>query len=150
MKDKEISLYMDWAERVSVMSYASRLKVGAVLVNGANVVYGYNGTPRGWDNVCELDGVTKDEVLHAEDNAILKCAEHGMSCSGATLFVTHQPCLKCAIKIIQSNIKTVYYKYQYRDLRGILALMKSNVNVFKYEVDNVYDSGCSVRQGSLF
>lgn len=160
MKTKELHLYLDWAERVSQLSTANRLKVGAVLVNNNSVVYGYNGSPSGWTNVCERensdgDTVTEDYVLHAEDNIFIKCAADGIKCKGGTLFVTHAPCIKCAIKIIQSGISAVYYKYEYRDSTGILALHKSNIEVFQLNYttggeDEIFNSRCGIRQGSLF
>ena len=159
MKTKEILMYMDWASRTAQLSTANRLQVGAVLVNENFIAYGYNGTPRGWNNSCEKyeDGksVTLDYVIHAEENVILKCANQGIPCKGGTLFITHAPCLRCATRLIQAEIKTVYYKYNYRDPSGIRALLDSSINVFHVEDfgdsnDEILHSGCEVRQMCLF
>jgi dCMP deaminase len=148
MKDKFIHLYMDWAERTAQLSHARRLQVGAVIVKDDTVIsYGYNGMPAGWDNNCEdeivvavIDGVpqreikelkTKPEVLHAESNAIAKLARSQNSGLGATLFVTHAPCLDCAKLIYQSGIRHVLYRNTYRDTNGLEFLSKSNVEVNK-------------------
>ena len=94
---------------------------------------GYNGTPSGWDNVCEeiIDGklVTKPETLHAETNAIAKLAKSSESGDGASLFVTHAPCMNCAKLIYQSGIKEVYFKYDYRDTSGKDFLKRSGIYV---------------------
>jgi len=145
MKEKFIKLYMDWAKRVSELSHAKRLQVGAVIVKDDSVIsYGYNGTPAGWDNNCEdevrypnEEGTalkTKPEVLHAESNAIAKLARGNASGLGADIFITHSPCLECAKLIYQSGIKTIYYNETYRDDKGIAFLEKSGVKVIKYDV----------------
>ena len=105
------------------------------------LVSGYNGMPSGWDNCCEEvlreDEVgfqvtkTKPEVLHAEANAITKLARSSESGLGATIFVTHSPCIECAKLIYQSGISTVYYKTSYRNDDGINFLKKSKVEVIK-------------------
>lgn len=130
---------MDWAKRLSELSYARRLKVGAVIVRDDTVIsYGYNGMPAGWDNNCE-DTVwksdesrelkTKPEVLHAESNAIAKLARSTNSGQGAAMFVTHGPCIECAKLIYQSGIQAVYYQQSYRDNSGIEFLKRSGVEV---------------------
>jgi len=141
MKDKFIKLYMDWADRTAQLSHARRLQVGAVIVKDDSVIsYGYNGMPAGWDNNCEevyYDETgnerlkTKPEVLHAESNAIAKLAKSTNSGLGATLFVTHSPCIECAKLIYQSGISSVYYNKNYRDDSGIKFLEKSGVEVNK-------------------
>lgn len=116
MKTKEILLYLDFAQRISQLSHAERLKVGAVIAreNGIILSYGYNGTPTGVSNICETyTGKTKPEVIHAEANAILKCAKEGISTQGATLFLTHSPCMECAKLILQCGIKEVYFLNHY-------------------------------------
>lgn len=163
MKEKYIDLYMDFAERVADLSYAERKKVGAVIVNDDTVVYGYNGTPVGWDNCCEdkiymsLDAggwlnpdeiyemwpfedelgryklKTKPEVLHAESNAIGKLARSVVNGKGADLFVTLSPCLECAKLIHQTGIRRVFYREHYRDDEGIKFLEKSGIEVTKIE-----------------
>ena len=133
---------MDWAERTAQLSHARRLQVGAVIVKDDSVIsYGYNGMPAGWDNNCE-DEIkwpngdikflkTKPEVLHAESNAIAKLAKSTNSGMGATMFVTHAPCLDCAKLIFQSGISSVLYRNTYRDSGGLEFLSTSKVEVNK-------------------
>jgi len=139
MKQKFIDLYMAWAARTAQLSHARRLQVGAVIVKDDSVIsYGYNGMPAGWDNDCEnIVGYnmgepmlkTKPEVLHAESNAIAKLAKSTNSGLGATMFVTHAPCMECAKLICQSGIGHVLYRNTYRDTSGITFLEKSGVKV---------------------
>ena len=148
MKQKFIDAYMDVAERFAQLSSAVRLQVGTIVVKDDRIIsIGYNGMPAGWDNVCEekvywIDGSlvddagyydlkTKLEVLHAEANAITKLARSSESGNGATIFVTHAPCIDCAKLIYQSGIATVYYKNDYRSTQGLDFLSKSNVEVIK-------------------
>lgn len=139
MKQKYIDLYMDWALRLTKLSHAKRLQVGAVVVKDDCVIsYGYNGMPAGWDNNCEdviqhsddtTSLKTKPEVLHAESNAIAKLAKSSNSGLGADLFVTHSPCIECAKLIHQSGISRVFFGNHYRDDSGINFLAKSGVEV---------------------
>ena len=140
MKQKFIDYYMDIAERTSKLSSAVRLNVGAVIVKDDKVIsIGYNGTPSGWDNVCEEvtevheDGgrilKTKPEVLHAETNAIAKLAKSTESGDNAVLFVTHAPCMDCAKLVYQSGINSVFYRNTYRTNDGIEFLKKAGVSV---------------------
>ena len=101
-----------WAEN----SYCQRRKVGALLVKDQMIISdGYNGTPAGFENVCEDEnGVTKPYVLHAEANAITKVARIGNSSEGSTLYITASPCLECSKLIIQAGIKRVVYNDLYR------------------------------------
>jgi dCMP deaminase len=127
-------MYMDIASRVGQQSYAVRSKVGAVIVNGNNILsYGYNGTPHGFDNTCEIDTdegkVTKTEVLHAESNAIAKVAQSTQSSKNATLYVTMSPCIDCAKLIIQSGIKRVVYKHDYHKAEGKILLKSAGISV---------------------
>jgi dCMP deaminase len=150
MKQKFINAYMDVAERFAQLSSAVRLQVGAIVVKDDRIIsIGYNGMPAGWDNCCEecCDGggpvgagcyhdhctgpKTKPEVLHAESNAIAKLARSPESGEGASIFVTHSPCMDCAKLIFQSGIKNVYYKNDYRSTQGIDFLYKSGVNIEK-------------------
>ena len=135
MKQKWIEAFMDTAERFSQLSSAMRLKVGAVVVKDNRIIsIGYNGMPSGWTNECEyvytnpqtkLDElVTKDEVIHAEANAILKLARDGESGSGADVFVTHAPCINCAKLIYGAGIRNIYYRHAYRDRGGLDFLEK--------------------------
>lgn len=134
MNKKSDGVYLKMADALATMSYAERAKVGCLIVNtgGQIVSQGYNGTPSGFDNSCEENDMTKPEVLHAESNAISKCAKWGGSTDGATLYVTLSPCFECAKLIIQSGIKRVVYKEEYRDLSGIALLTKANIEVTKY------------------
>ena len=135
---------MDVATRFSQLSYAKRLQVGAIIVKDDRIIsIGYNGMPSGWDNNCEnviVDGIsselkTKPEVLHAESNAIAKLAKSVESGEGATMFITHSPCIECAKLIYQSGISSVYYKSQYRSNDGIEFLVKSKVNTEQVKDD---------------
>ncbi len=116
-----------WAEN----SYCERRKVGALIVKDKMIISdGYNGTPSGFENVCEDDnGVTKPYVLHAEANAITKIARSGNNSDGATLYVTDSPCIECAKLIIQSGIKRVIYARQYRLTDGVDLLKRAGIEV---------------------
>jgi len=142
MKQKFIEAYMDVAERFSKLSSAKRLNVGAIVVKDDRIIsIGYNGMPAGWDNECEVCThvddvgnptlVTKPEVLHAESNAIAKLARSSESGEGASIFITHAPCIDCAKLIYQSGIAAVYYKTDYRSTQGIDFLHRSDVQVVK-------------------
>jgi dCMP deaminase len=122
-------IFMNIAFEVSKLSRAKRLKVGAIIIKDNNILsFGYNGTPSGLDNTCEIGDCTKPEVLHAESNAILKCAKNGFSLNEATLYLTDSPCFDCAKLIIQAGIKTVYYSREYRNSeKSKELLMKSNI-----------------------
>ena len=98
MKQKFIDAYMDVAERFARLSSAKRLNVGAIVVKDDRIIsIGYNGMPTGWDNCCEdSNNKSKPEVLHAESNAIAKLAKSGESGLGASIFITHSPCIECA------------------------------------------------------
>lgn len=117
-----------WAEN----SYCVRRQVGAILVKGKMIISdGYNGTPSGFENVCEDEktGLTKPYVLHAEANAISKVARSGNSSEGATLYVTSSPCIECAKLIIQAGIKRVVFYEKYRTLDGCELLERAGVEV---------------------
>lgn len=132
MKQKFVEAYMDVAERFAQLSSATRLQVGAIVVKDDRIIsIGYNGMPSGWDNVCEHEGKTKPEVLHAESNAIAKLARSPESGEGASIFITHSPCIDCAKLIYQSGIATVYYKNAYRSTQGIEFLNRSDIEVVK-------------------
>ena len=140
--DKWQSAYMDIASRISELSSAKRLKVGAIAVKENRIIsMGYNGTPSGWSNDCEdeiiteyetyTDSVlvTKKEVLHAEQNLIAKLAGSNESGRGAEMYVTHSPCLECAKQIYSAGISKVYFKQEYRSTDGIEFLKKCKVEV---------------------
>ena len=140
MKDKFINAYMDVAERFAQLSSARRLHVGAIVVKDDRIIsIGYNGMPAGWDNDCEYvfthpqtkidELVTRKEVLHAETNAIAKLAKSNESGMGATMFITHAPCLDCAKLIYQSGIGNVLYRNAYRDTSGVTFLERSGIQV---------------------
>ena len=114
-----------WAEN----SYCSRRQVGALVVKDSMIISdGYNGTPSGFENVCEDDnGHTKAYVLHAEANAITKVAQSNNSSNGATLYVTSSPCIECAKLIIQAGIKRVVFGEIYRLTDGIELLKRAGV-----------------------
>ncbi len=158
MKQKFVDAHMRTAENYAGLSSARRLNVGCIIVKEDSIIgFGYNGMPTGWDNNCEhreetyderdtiisdsgdwtYDSTTKKysrlktkpEVLHAESNALMKVARSTNSSNGATLFVTHAPCIECAKLIHQAGIKTVYYKNNYRDFNGINFLEKCGITV---------------------
>jgi dCMP deaminase len=157
MKQKFVDAHMAAAEVYSKLSSAKRLQVGCVVVKDNTIIgIGYNGMPSGWTNDCEykvyanewsIDNneweyqeedsgnpynlKTKSEVLHAETNALAKIAQSTNSSEGASLFVTHAPCIDCAKLIYQSGIKSVFYRNSYRDEKGIDFLTKCNLEVKK-------------------
>lgn len=121
--------YLRMARIWSENSYCTRRKVGALIVKDKMIISdGYNGTPSGFENVCELeDGTTKGYVLHAEANAITKIAKSGNNSDGSTIYVTTSPCLECAKLIIQSGIKRVVYSEKYRIDDGIKLLERAGI-----------------------
>lgn len=142
------NLYMDLALRIAEMSHAKRLKVGSVIVKNNNIIsFGWNGMPSGWDNNCEIEisqvvdidnrtitpsqTVTRPEVLHSEQNALMKLCRSTYSSDDAQLFTTHTPCLQCAKLIYQSGIKSVFFRNEYRDSSGVEFLKKCKVEVNK-------------------
>jgi dCMP deaminase len=142
MKQKWIDAFMDTAERFARLSSAKRLQVGAVVVKDNRIIsIGYNGMPSGWTNECEEivetheDGgvvtKTKDEVIHAEANAISKLAKSGDSGDNADLFCTHAPCVHCAKMIYGAGIKKVFYRNSYRDDLGLQFLQKCGIDIEK-------------------
>jgi dCMP deaminase len=129
IKPKFIKYFATIAEETSKLSSAIKLQVGCVIVKDNRILsVGYNGTPSGWDNECEEvikwpNGdikflTTKPEVLHAEANALMKLCQSTESSEGATLFVTHTPCIECAKLIYQAGISQVYYINQYDATKG--------------------------------
>lgn len=116
-----------WAEN----SYCQRRKVGALLVKDGMIISdGYNGTPAGFENVCEdEDGFTKPYVLHAEANAITKVAQSNNSSRGATLYITDSPCMECSKLIIQAGIRRVVYHRSYRLRDGLELLQRAGIEL---------------------
>ena len=121
-----------WAEN----SYCRRRQVGALVVKNKMIISdGYNGTPTGFENVCEDENnVSKPYVLHAEANAITKLARSGNNSDGATIYITASPCIECAKLIIQAGIKRVVYGEKYRLTDGIELLQRAGVDVVYLEV----------------
>lgn len=132
-KQRELDLrYMRMATIWAENSYCQRRKVGALIVKDKMIISdGYNGTPAGFENVCEDDesGLTKPYVLHAEANAITKIARSGNCSDGATLYVTTSPCIECSKLIIQAGIKRVVYNVEYRVTDGLDLLRRAGVEV---------------------
>lgn len=122
-----------WAEN----SYCQRRKVGALVVKDKMIISdGYNGTPSGFENICEdSNNLTKPYVLHAEANAITKLARSSNNSDGATLYVTASPCIECAKLIIQAGIKRVVYAEKYRLEDGIELLRRANIEVLYLNPD---------------
>ena len=141
MKTKHIEAFMTTAETFANCSTAVRLQVGAIVVKDDRIIsIGYNGMPSGWDNTCEnIVGYdkgqpvlkTKPEVLHAETNAIAKLAKSTESGNGATMFITHAPCIDCAKLVFLSGISSVYYLNLYRNADGVQFLERAGVKVEK-------------------
>lgn len=138
MKSRMINYYMEVAELTAKLSRAQRLQVGCVIVRDDNIIsFGWNGTPPGWDNNCE-DTIwhsngeqslkTRPEVIHAEANALIKLAKSSMSSLGATIFLTHAPCVDCAKLISSAGINEVFYRAQYRNTDGIDFLKRSKIS----------------------
>ena len=143
MNQRFLDFYMDIAKRTAQMSRAVRLKVGCIAVKDNRIIsFGWNGTPAGWNNACEVlvpdpdyEGnailKTKPEVLHAEANCLMKLAASPESSIGAVLFLTHSPCIECAKLIYQAGIVQVYYAEDYRTPAGLDFLRKVGVQVHK-------------------
>jgi dCMP deaminase len=127
--------YLRMAMEWSKLSYCERRQVGALIVKDKMIISdGYNGTPTGFENICEDDdGYTKWYVLHAEANAISKVAASTQSCSGATLYITMSPCQQCSKLIHQAGIKRLVYLEEYKDNSGVNFLKKAGVMVTHIE-----------------
>ncbi|WP_240970864.1 deoxycytidylate deaminase [Flammeovirga aprica] len=136
--------FMRCAESIAELSRCVRLKVGAIIVKDGNIIsMGYNGTPKGFDNCCEIEVSTwneelqqdetalktKEEVLHAEANAITKAAKSTYSTDGASLYCTDSCCFGCAKLIVQAGISSFFYKRAYRDQSGLDLLRKAGIRV---------------------
>jgi dCMP deaminase len=133
-KDKQLELdkrYMRMAAIWAENSYCERRKVGALIVKDKMIISdGYNGTPAGFENICENDeGFTKPYVLHAEANAITKIARSSNNSNGATLYVTTSPCIECAKQIIQAGIVRVVYGEEYHIMDGVNLLKRVGIEV---------------------
>ena len=145
MKEKMIRAYMQTAKTFAECSTARRLHVGAIVVKDDRIIsIGYNGTPSGWDNNCE-DEIkwpngeirfleTKPEVLHAERNALDKLAKEDGGGNGASMFITHSPCLECSKSIYGAGIIKVYYGEAYRSTDGLNFLRKCGVQIHQVNI----------------
>ena len=128
--------YLEMARIWAQNSYCKRRQVGALIVKERMIISdGYNGTPAGFENVCEDENYkTKPYVLHAEANAITKVAKSNNSSEGATLYITTSPCMECAKLIIQSGIRRVVYCDSYHTADGVALLNKAGIDVEYFEL----------------
>lgn len=141
IKERYKNTYYNIAKEISSLSYANRLKVGAIIVKDNRIIsIGFNGTPPGWDNECEEELIspssfpnkelkTKPEVIHAEMNALHKLASSNESGNNASMFCTHAPCIECAKGVVMSGIKNFYFIDKYRSEDGLIFLQKSGINI---------------------
>lgn len=129
------NMWMDVANSVSSMSHCTRRKVGCVIVqDGRPISTGWNGTPAGFDNCCEdpSTGTTLTHTIHAEANALDKISrDGGLGAAGASLYVTTQPCIQCAVRIANNRISSVYYRDSYRDSAGLDFLNQLSIPTFQ-------------------
>lgn len=133
--------YMRMAQIWAENSYCQRRQVGALIVKDKMIISdGYNGTPAGFENVCEDENhLTKPYVLHAEANAITKIARSGNNSEGATLYVTDAPCIECSKLIIQAGIRRVFYARHYRLADGIELLRRAGIEVHYLPLDDTQE-----------
>lgn len=143
-EEKQLSFdkrYLRMASIWSENSYAIRRKVGCLIVKDNSIISdGYNGTPSGFENSCEVHNpdnslVTKPYVLHAEANAITKLAKSNQSSKGATCYITDSPCIECSKLIIQSGIVRVVYAKEYRKTDGIELLKRAGIKIDFIKID---------------
>ncbi len=137
-KQKEFDMrYLQMARIWAQNSYCKRRQVGAIIVKGRMIISdGYNGTPEGFENVCEDENnITKPYVLHAEANAITKVAKSNNSSEASTLYVTTSPCMECAKLIIQSGIKRVVFADLYNKDEGLSLLERAKIEIVHLPVD---------------
>jgi len=127
-----LKMALEWAK----LSYCKRRQVGALIVKDKMIISdGYNGTPTGFENICEDDdNNTKWYVLHAEANAIMKVASSTQSCKGSTLYITMSPCQQCSKLIHQAGIVRVVYHTPYKDDSGLLFLKRAGIAVVQIDV----------------
>ena len=130
-QEKYDKAYLRMAQEWGKLSYCKRKQVGAIVVKDRMIISdGYNGTPTGFENICEdEEGYTKWYVLHAEANALSKVAASTQSCEGATLYITLSPCRECSKLIHQAGIKRVVYQIAYKDESGIRFLDRAGVEL---------------------
>ena len=152
MKNKYIRAHLQVARVYGELSTAERLKVGCIIVKDDRIIsIGYNGMPSGGSNVCEENGKSKPEVLHAEANAITKLAKSTESGQDSYMFCTYAPCVDCAKLIIQSGIKEFHFEHRYKSNAGLDLIEKySDIKILKHEhyvskiEENYYDEAGSV------
>ncbi len=124
--------FINVAYETAKLSYATRLKVGAVAVIDRRIICcGFNGTAPGRENSCEINNLTKDETLHAEQNLISFAAREGIKLKSAVVYLTHSPCLKCASMLLSAGISGVYYAEKYRSQEGVEYLLDSGIDVIE-------------------
>lgn len=130
--------YLEMAKIWAKNSYCIRRQVGALIVKDKMIISdGYNGTPSGFENVCEDENnTTKPYVLHAEANAITKVAKSNNSSENATLYVTTSPCMECSKLIIQSGIKRVVFCDKYHNTEGLDLLERAKIEIVHLEINN--------------
>ena len=137
-KQRQLDIrYLKMARIWAGNSYCVRRQVGALIVKDKMIISdGYNGTPSGFENICEDDmGKTKPYVLHAEANAITKVAKSANNCDGSTLYITAAPCIECSKLIIQAGIKRVVYCDDYRSEDGLKLLQRVGIECVKCEIE---------------
>lgn len=145
---RKIKAHLNAAKSYAELSYAKRLKVGAVIAKDDRIIsVGYNGTPSGRDNECEYNIPiyensfklvghkleTIPEVVHAEMNAIAFASKLGVSTDGAALIITHSPCFNCSKLIVQAGIKELYYETEYRDVGALIFLASCGIKIRRIE-----------------
>lgn len=130
--------YLQMAQIWARNSYCKRRQVGALIVKNKMIISdGYNGTPAGFENVCEDENnITLPYVLHAEANAITKVAKSNNSSENSTLYVTTSPCMECAKLIIQAGIGRVVYCNKYRITDGLELLMRAGIEIVYIDPEN--------------
>ena len=130
-QDKLDHRYIEMSQIWAQNSYCKRRKVGALIVKNKMIISdGYNGTPAGFENICENENEeTKPYVLHAEANAITKVAKSNNNCENATLYVTTSPCMECSKLIIQAGIKRVVFEELYRIVDGLELLERAGIEI---------------------
>lgn len=131
------SFLIQTAEVWSRASRCKRSKVGCVIARDSRIIAtGFNGTLPGEDNCCEEHGGTKPTVMHAEQNALMFCAKHGLSTNGCSMYTTVSPCIDCAKMIVTAGISKVVYSEEYRDLNGLKLLEQFGIEINKLEAND--------------
>lgn len=132
--DQRDLIYLEMASVWAKNSYCKRMQVGCLIVKDKSIISdGYNGSPTGFPNICEIDDVTLPQVLHAEANAITKLAKSTQGSDGSTLYVTLSPCFECSKLIIQSGIKKVVFSEVYRKPESLSFLAEAGIEILKID-----------------